>query len=192
MSVPLIRSSAILVVALTLGAVTPPGASAFAAESVTVHVGTNDTVRRVVLEEPPMPDQEPGAVGAATLAVVVYEGKREIGRFPIEGNQGDLAVDRGTHQRPIVLAITRSCGGSCSSLHVTAVEVPQSGKPKEIFRQQFFGGNVTVRSNEFRVSEPVYSEGEPNCCPSRERIWTFKRRGAGYNMVRSFVREKAH
>jgi hypothetical protein len=192
MSIPVMRGSAVLVVALTLGTVTPLGASAFAAESVTVHVGTNDMVRRVVLEETPMPDQEPGAVGAVTLAVVVYQGKREIGRFPTEGNQGDLAIDRGAHRRPIVLAITRSCGGSCSSLYVTAVEVPPSGKPKEMFRQQFFSGNVTVRSNEFRVSEPVYSEGEPNCCPSRERIWTFKRRGAGYNMVRSFVREKAH
>jgi hypothetical protein len=192
MSIPLTRGSAILVVAMTLGTVPPLGASAFASESVTVHVGTNDTVRRVVLEETPMPDQEPAAVGAVTLAVVVYQGKREIGRFPIEGNQGDLAIDRGVHRRPIVLAITRSCGGSCSSLYVTAVEVPQRGKPKEIFRQQFFGGNVTVRSNQFRVSEPVYSEGEPNCCPSHERVSTFKRRGAGYNMVQTLVREKAN
>lgn len=90
MSALLIRSSVVPVLALTLGSVAPLGASASAAEAVTVHVGTKDTVRRVVLEETPMPGREPGDIGAVTLAVVVYQGDREIERFPVEGNQGEL------------------------------------------------------------------------------------------------------
>jgi hypothetical protein len=194
MNVSLIRGPTMLLVALTVGTTAARPASAFAAEtdSATVHVRDGNTARRVALEETPMPDQEPGTVGAVTLAIVVYQGKREIGRFAIEGNQGELATDRSSHLRPVVFAITRSCGGSCSSLYVTAVEVPQNGNPKEILRQQFFGGNVTVRSNGFTVSEPEYEEGEPNCCPSREKVSTFKRRGAAYRLVRSRVRAKTN
>jgi hypothetical protein len=74
---------------------------------------------------------------------------------------------------------------------VAVLELPRSGSPAVIYRRQFVGGSVTLSENGFTVCEPWYSEGEPNCCPSQERVSTFKRKGAGYEMVETRLREKA-
>jgi hypothetical protein len=181
-----------LFVLTVVGAALHPAMSLAAeVDSAMVQLGESSVGQRVALESTPMPGQEPTSLTAVTLAIAVYEGDRKVATFEVGGNQGRLATDLSSPLHPVVFAITRSCGGSCSNLHVTAIEFSQAGSPKEIFRQDFFGGNAAVSSNAFTVIEPVYAEGEANCCPSKERVSTFKRSGTGYDLVQSRVQKKA-
>lgn len=141
--------------------------------------------RRVVLEKGPSPE------GDFTLSVVVSNPARELGRFELGGNTPlELEADLSSRKTPIVVASSKSCGASCSSLHVTVVAIPSLDPPRVVLAQEYTGGSVSVEAGRIIVDESVYSEDDASCCPSRTRVHTFTRRGDVYDLTGTVVKPR--